>query len=224
MNIKIAVIEDHEIVREGLVRILNSIPDFEVVLEADNGVEFFRKLHEDIQIDVALIDLQMPLMDGYQICDRLFLKNPEIKRLVLSQNSTKQSVKKVVASSANGYLTKGTDSKELENAIRKVFFNDFFFDMKLSDVIREAMLNDKIHTNKNKEGTKNILSQREIEIIELICKEYNTGEIADLLNLNHRTIESHRKRIMDKIGAKNFIGVVIFALKYGIIQLELLGN
>lgn len=221
--IKIAIVDDHQIVRMGLKNLLDATRKFEVIIQAENGLDFFEKFEKTSEkIDVILLDLQMPIMDGFETCEKIKNKFPQIKVIILSQIGTKESIKNVLKAGANGYLTKNTDSKTLEIAIDRVYKEDYYFDMKLSDVIREAMLikDDILIEDVNNKISDRLLSDREIEIVELISKEFNTGEIADKLCLNYRTIESHRKRIMTKVGAKNFIGVVIFAIKNGLINIE----
>mgnify|MGYP006142323819 CR=1 FL=1 len=221
--IRIAVVDDHQIVRQGLTNILELNNFFKVVFTSENGIDLFEKLEDcNFQVDIILLDLQMPIMDGFETCEKLKKKKPNIKVIILSQLGSKESIKNVLKSGANGYLTKNIDSKSLHNAIERVYKEDFYFDMKLSDVIREAMLikDGLLVEDVNKKSSERLLSDREIEIVELISREFNTGEIADKLCLNYRTIESHRKRIMTKVGAKNFIGVVIFAIKNGLINIE----
>lgn len=221
--IKIAIVDDHQIVRQALAKILDANDNFKVVLQAENGAVLFDSLSKmDVLPDVVLLDLHMPVMDGFEACSILKHKYPEIRVLILSQMSTKESIKRVVQEGANGYLSKNTDAKSLEVAIQKVYEEDFYFEMKLSHVIREAILFKDINgVVPQKEHKDVLLTKREIEIIELISREYNTGEIADMLCLNYRTIESHRRRIMEKVGAKNFIGVVIFAVKHNLINIAL---
>ncbi|UOX32312.1 response regulator transcription factor [Flavobacterium sediminilitoris] len=220
--IKIAIVDDHQIVRQGLKNLLEVSKDFEVITQAANGLEFLKILATDaIHPDVVLLDLQMPTMDGYETSIKLKEKYSQIKIIILSQRETKESIKKVFLAGANGYLTKDTDFTSLHLAINRVYNEDFYFDMKFSNVIREAMVikGEMLNINHLKKSREKILSEREIEIVDLISKEYNTGEIADKLCLNYRTIESHRKRIMTKVGAKNFIGVIIFAIKNGLITI-----
>ncbi|WP_130735942.1 response regulator transcription factor [Flavobacterium sp. J27] len=220
--IKIAIVDDHQIVREGLKNLLEVSKDFQVITQAANGLEFLKILATDaIHPDVVLLDLQMPTMDGYETSIKLKEKYSQIKIIILSQRETKESIKKVFLAGANGYLTKDTDFTSLHLAINRVYNEDFYFDMKFSNVIREAMVikGEMLNIDHLKKSREKILSEREIEIVDLISKEYNTGEIADKLCLNYRTIESHRKRIMTKVGAKNFIGVIIFAIKNGLITI-----
>ncbi|KIX22041.1 hypothetical protein SY27_05065 [Flavobacterium sp. 316] len=220
--IKIAIVDDHQIVRQGLKNLLEVSKDFEVITQAANGLEFLKILATDaIHPDVVLLDLQMPTMDGYETSIKLKEKYSQIKIIILSQRETKESIKKVFLAGANGYLTKDTDFTSLHLAINRVYNEDFYFDMKFSNVIREAMVikGEMLNIDHLKKSREKILSEREIEIVDLISKEYNTGEIADKLCLNYRTIESHRKRIMTKVGAKNFIGVIIFAIKNGLITI-----
>ena len=218
--IKIGIVESHDIIRQGLVQFLKSLMDFDLVLEND-GTDFLKKLNQNNYgaMDIILIDLQIQEINVFDICVALKNNYPKIKIILVSNNFSHDLIKKGIINGVNGYLPKDTDLRNLETTIRKISQENYYFDSKIANLIGKAMLNESNKTIIKKRET-SLLSKREIQIIELICKEYNTGEIAAILCLNYRTIESHRKRIMLKTGAKNFIGVVIFALKNNLIQLE----
>jgi DNA-binding NarL/FixJ family response regulator len=121
---------------------------------------------------------------------------------------------------ANGFFTKNSPPELLEQAIRGVINNDYYFDMELASVVREAILWQKKVNISNSSTPKVLLSSREIEIILMACKEMSSFEIGDKLCISSRTVEKHRKRIMEKTDSKNFIGVVLFALKNNSIYLD----
>lgn len=220
---KVAIVDDHQLFRKSLAHLLNSFDGIEVVLQANNGKEFLESIAQN-QIDLVLLDIQMPEMDGFQTCKVLRDKYPEIYVLIISQLTTKESIHKVMELGAHGFFTKNSDPDQLHNAILSIHNNGYYFGNELGAVIREVMLWEKkniFNTNEDiVEIDENCLTSREIEIIKLVSNGRSSKEISDILNINVRTVETHRKHIMEKTNAKNFIGVVVFALKYQLIALE----
>ena len=144
---------------------------------------------------------------------------PEIKILIVSQLSTKESIYKIMEIGASGYFTKNSNPDQLELAIRSLHERGFYFGLELGSVVKEAMLwESKNPLNVNQVTNK--LSERELQIIKMICKEMRSKEIADKLFINIRTVESHRQNILDKTNSKNFIGVILFALKRQLISFD----
>jgi DNA-binding NarL/FixJ family response regulator len=188
----------------------------EVVLEAKNGIDLLEKL-KTIKIDVLLLDLQMPEMDGFETCTRLNKIYPKIKILVLTHLDEKDTVRKVLSLNIQGYFTKNTDPQELKNAILKLSNNGFYFEKNLSSIIR--FIEDNPHEVVK---TKNIesFSKREIEVLKLTIKELSGNEIADELYISPKTVEKHKRNLMDKVNAKNFIGVIMYAFQRNILSLE----
>lgn len=211
--INIALVDDHQLFRKSLSLLLNSFTDITTTYNTDNGTSFLDFL-EHSSVDVALIDLQMPLMNGYELCKLLKANHPEVKILIVSQLTTKEAIHKVMELGANGFITKNSDPDQLEVAIRSVMEKDYYFDLELSSVIREAILWEKnSQTTITVNNTINSFSRREIEIILLSCKEYSSKEVASKLFISVRTVEKHRNRIMEKANSKNFIGAILYALK-----------
>lgn len=219
---KVAIVDDHQLFRKSLAHLLNSFEDIEVVFQANNGREFLDKLN-DFKIDLVLLDIQMPEMDGFQTCKVLRDKFPEIYVLIISQLTTKESIHRVMELGAHGFFTKNSDPEQLQDAILSVKENGYYFGQELGNVIREVMLWD----NKKPEGSEDtlvidedILTAREIEIIKFVSNGSSGKEISEKLKINVRTVESHRRHILEKTKAKNFIGVVIFALKHQLIAFD----
>lgn len=219
---KVAIVDDHQLFRKSLAHLLNSFEDIEVVFQANNGREFLDKLN-DFKIDLVLLDIQMPEMDGFQTCKVLRDKFPEIYVLIISQLTTKESIHRVMELGAHGFFTKNSDPEQLQDAILSVKENGYYFGQELGNVIREVMLWD----NKKPEGSEDtlvidedILTAREIEIIKFVSNGSSSKEISEKLKINVRTVESHRRHILEKTKAKNFIGVVIFALKHQLIAFD----
>lgn len=208
---KVAVVDDQVLFRQSFVSILNSMEGIEVVFDARNGKEFFEMLSQS-KIDVALVDIRLPCMNGYEICEHIRKKHPAIKVIIISTFADSASVEKVLNCKAHGYYTKDTDISLIAVAIRTVKEADFLFASELQPLLKEAF------ANKNGErinSPKQAFSPREIEIISMICKEYNSQHIAEKLFLSVRTIETHRAHIMKKIGARNIAGVVKYAIDHG---------
>ncbi|WP_297510058.1 response regulator transcription factor [Flavobacterium sp.] len=216
--VKVALVDDHQLFRKSLSLLLGSIDGVSVDYDTHDGLAFLKYL-EDYEIDVLLLDLEMPLVHGFDVCKQAKLMVPSLRVIILSQLTSKEAVHKVMEIGANGYFTKNSSPEMLENAIRNVMDRDYYFDMALSSVIREAMLWKKKRTVFSDTPTV-YLTPKEIEIVKLATQEKCSKEIAAVLNISTRTVEKHRNHIMEKTESKNFIGVVLFALKNQIIELE----
>ena len=217
--IRIAIVDDHQLFRKSLSLLLSSSTGFEVVHDTDDGLSFL-EFAEEAAIDVVLLDIQMPKLNGFEVCKKLKLINPEVKILIISQLTSKEVIHHVMECGANGFCTKNSSPELLENAIRKIMDLDYYFDDELGAVIRDAILWER------KEGcildlsNPVSLTDREIEIIKMASVELSSKQIGYRLCISTRTVENHRKRIMEKTRAKNFIGVVLYALKINAIALE----
>ncbi len=216
--IRIALTDDHTIFRKSLRVLINTFEDCEVVLEASNGLELEREL-DNTNIDVLILDIQMPEQNGIITCKNISEQHPDIKILILSQLESKEMVLKMIQSGAAGYFTKNTNPENLEKAIKDISNDGFYFDKNLGAVIRQALI-------KNKE-TKLVddrfvvdFSDRELEIIQLISEQKNNLEIAKILDISQRTVETYRKRMIEKTESKNIIGVLTYAVRNNMIVLS----
>lgn len=211
-TIKLALVDDHNLFRKGLISMMSDIADFEVLFEATNGKEFLEhpKLN---QVDVVLLDIEMPELDGIKVTEKLRKSgNEDIKIIILSMHDEDQFVLHLMEIGANGYLLKDTDPDEVETAIRKCvstgnYFSDFLSKIMLKKMTRKPMQSNKIFNYKTD------LSNRELEILSFICQGSTTTEISEIIHLSPRTVEGHRLRIMEKLGVKNTAGLVAFAIK-----------
>lgn len=217
--IRVGIVDDHLLFRRSMTLLINSFSGIKVEIDAENGRQLLDKL-QFIKVDVILLDIQMPVMDGYETCAHLLSQYPGIKILVVSQLSTKESIHKVMEIGASGYFTKNSNPDQLELAIRSLNEQGFYFGLELGSVIKEAMLWESKNPVQVSPITDNKLSERELQIIKMICKEMRSKEIADKLFINIRTVESHRQNILDKTNAKNFVGVILYALKRQLISVE----
>lgn len=209
---KIALVDDHKLFRKGMRALLEEITDLEVIFEAANGQELLDNMAQQ-PAEVILLDLEMPVMDGVTVLPKIQSQYPEAKVLILSMHQDDQFIVHLLEQGAHGYLLKDTELEELENALECVQENGFYF----NDRTSRAMLSRLTRRQKIKPtfGQVDPLSERETEVLKLICEEFTTAEIADKLFLSPRTIEGYRNRLLEKTGAKNTAGLVVFAARQG---------
>ncbi|WP_296151596.1 response regulator transcription factor [uncultured Flavobacterium sp.] len=217
--LRIGIVDDHQLFRKSLSLLVDSFDGTKVVLEAENGLQLFEML-EIIPLDLLLLDIQMPQMDGYETCQILRKKYPDIKVLIVSQLATRESIHKVMELGAHGFFSKNSNPEQLELAIMNIYEKDFYFGQELGTVLKEAILWQKNYKIDDHILSTAQISARELDVIKLACREYSSSEIAEKLFISVRTVETHRKRIMEKTQSKNFIGVVLFILKQGLITVE----
>jgi DNA-binding NarL/FixJ family response regulator len=217
-QIKIAVADDHELFRRGMVAILNSNQEMKVCFEAENGQELLDLILKNGEPDIVLLDLEMPVMDGFKTIEQLKNLHPNVKVILLSMHSDDRYILHFMESGANSYLHKNTHPEEVETAIKKVIETGFYFNDKVSKILLKGV------QNKDEERynlpDKEVLSEREIEVLKLLCEENTTTEISEKLHLSPRTIEGYRKQLIQKTGVKNIAGLVIYSIKTGIVSLN----
>lgn len=216
-KIKLALVDDHNLFRRGMATILNQTHDFELVLEAANGQEFIDKIPRRMP-DVVLLDLQMPVLDGTATVDYLREAYPLIKIVVLTMHDEDRMVLHLLEKGVSGYLLKDADPDEVELAIRKVMDDGVYLNEFVSRAMLRKMTN-RVVAEKQPAlyNSKIVLSDREIEVLKLICEGMSTAEISDKLFLSPRTVEGHRLRILEKTGTKNTAGMVAYAFKNNLV-------
>lgn len=216
-SIKLAIADDHKIFREGLKAILEDQPSFQIIIEAGNGRDLIGFL-ESKTPDVVLMDIKMPVMDGMQATAYLHEHFPGVKVLALSMYHEDKYIVDMMKAGASGYILKNAEPREIAEAIATVHAKEFYFNERLSVTLVKQLVGERVGIRDD--GQKNIeLNERETEILALICEEYTNLEIAEKLFLSVRTVEGYRTRLFEKIGAKNVAGLVIFAIKRGIISI-----
>ncbi len=214
-TIKLGLIDDHNLFREGIKSLLNKISDIQLVLEAVSGKDLLEQL-DHIVPDVILLDLEMEEMNGVDTTIALKKTFPDIKIIILTMHKEERMTSYLMEIGANGYLLKDTNQKELEEAIRSVYEKGVYFNSFVSQALLKGLKN---KANKPPAIGKNYqLTSRELEVLELITKEYTTTEIAEQLFLSTRTVEGHRKNLISKLGVKNTAGLIMKAIKDKIIS------
>jgi DNA-binding NarL/FixJ family response regulator len=215
-SIKIVIADDHEIFRDGFKLLLNNQKELELVGEAENGKQLL-KVVEETHPDVVFIDIQMPIMDGLEAC-RLIKQNFEwIRIIALTMFNEDHMIVDMLESGARGYLLKNTNKNELLLATKTVFRGDTYYCLATSGRLAKLIA----ESNYSPQRQKTIIrfTPRELEVMELICRQFSNKEIAKQLDIGQRTVESYREKIQEKTGAKNVIGIVIYALKNDLVKL-----
>lgn len=211
IKIRIGIAEDQVIFREGLIRMLNNNPHFEVVCEADNGQHLIDQIR-DKKPQVCLVDYRMPGLNGIETTKSLKLQYPKIKVILLSMYDDSEFVESAIENGANGYLSKDDEPEEIEKAIYSAYETGYYINDRTSKMLIARMVEQgKIHPRFSDE--QQLFSDFELKIIQLITEERTTAEIAKELERSVRTIESTRSAMMNRIGAKNVIGLVMYAVK-----------
>jgi two-component system, NarL family, response regulator DegU len=211
--LKVYVADDHTIFRKAMANLLKSFARVELVKDAENGEELIALVKKETP-DIVLLDLQMPVMDGSATCEYLNNKYPDVKVIVLSMHDSERYILHMMDLGARAFLFKNVEPDELEQAIYSVADKDFYHNEIIAHILRKSI--QEKHSGKRPDFEQT-LSDREREIVLLICQEYSTKEISNRLSLSDRTVENHRSRIMEKLGVKNIVGVVRYAYENGLL-------
>lgn len=216
--IKLGLADDQLIFRQGLVTLLNSFENVEVVFTAENGLDLFNLLKTK-SVDVVLLDFRMPIMNGLQTTVKIREKYSDIKVLILSMYDDSEFVESAIEAGANGYLSKDDSPDEIQKAIESVanigyYMNDRTSKMLIAKMVEQGKMNPTFIAPKES------FTEFELEILHLICEEWTTQEIADKFSRSKRTIEGLRTSMMNKVGAKNVVGLVMYAVKNKLVTLS----
>jgi DNA-binding NarL/FixJ family response regulator len=216
-EIKVGVAEDQQIFRKGLVLLLNSFENISVIHEADDGSVLLDQMAEECP-DVVILDYSMPIMGGIETSKEIRKRFNGVKVLILSMYDDEEFVEAAIENGANGYLSKDDDLSEIENAIKGILTNNYYLNDRVSKIfINSLMKQGKI--NPKFVGNAIDFNSDELRILHLISKENTTQQIADNMNKSIRTIEKYRTRMMEKVGAQNSVGLIMYAVKHKIIEL-----
>ncbi|MBC8111176.1 MAG: response regulator transcription factor [Verrucomicrobia bacterium] len=216
-TIKIAIADDHKILRQGLVGIIKYHTDLELVFEAADGKELMEALPQ-CQPEVVLVDIQMPVMNGFQTTEAIKKDFRHIKVLGLSMHDDEMYIIKMLQAGAKGYLLKSAEPDEIVNAIRMVHNRNYYFNEQVSvAMLKEILTDEKIDIGLEELPVK--LMTREKQVLDLICLEFTTQQIADQLFLSPRTVEGYRLKLLEKTHTKTTIGLVIYAIKNKMVEI-----
>ena len=213
MMIQLALADDQLLFRRGMAMILRDMAGVRVVLECANGEELLSEL-KSTPVDIVLLDLEMPVLDGTATMRRIRQEFPAVKVIILSSHDEDRTITALMDLGANGYMLKSAEPDEIDMAIRSVAQSGFY----LNDTVNKALLHGLVKERKVR-PTFNVidpLSDRELEVLRGICQELTTAEIAEKIFVSPRTVEFHRNNLLLKTGARNAAGLVVYAMSKGI--------
>ncbi len=214
-KIRVLLVDDHAILREGIKALLEKQDNIEVIAEAADGREAIPKVAQS-RPDVVVLDISMPMMDGLESTRQIKRENPDIKVLVLTMHDNEEYFFQLLRAGASGYVTKKSVSRELVSAIEAVYRGDSFFCPSMAKFLLSDFLRlDKAVENIDQED----LTPREREIVKLIAEGYTNQQIADLLHRSVKTIESHRSNILRKLDIHDSIELVKYAVRKKLIEI-----
>jgi DNA-binding NarL/FixJ family response regulator len=211
-KIRIIIADDHQLFRNGLKILLNAFPDFEVAGEASNGEEFL-KILRNTSAEIALMDINMPEMDGVEATRKGLKLNPDIKIIALSMYGEEEYYYKMVDAGAKGFLLKDSDISEVKEAILTVSKGGSYFSQELLYHVIQKI------KHRESESKSANLSKREKEILLKICEGLSNQEIAETLFISKRTVDKHRANLLGKTNSKNTASLILFAIKNKLIEI-----
>ena len=213
-KIRIAIADDYAIIRDGVKVGLSRDESLEVVLEASSGDELLLGL-ERITVDVILMDLKMPGMDGMEATELIRKRYPELRILVITMYDDEKFIIHLMEKGANGYLLKNADSTEIRKAIYSVHESGYYF----NDLVNKALLKRLVLRSPLKPSFKQNVefSERELQVLHLIAEENTNAEIGKTIFLSPRSVEGIRQRLIEKTGVRNTAGLVIWAVRNGVV-------
>lgn len=211
MQIKVAIADDEELFRVGIAHIFSRDPDIELVYQAENGRQLIDFLAiQDTLPDIVVTDIKMPELNGVEATKAIHSEYPEIGIIALTTYNTRPFIRNMIDVGASAYLVKNSAPAQVIHTVKQVFYNGFYYDHHVMDILNMKYSG----TGENKSVyDADFLTEREAEVLELICRQYKTSEIADRLHISPRTVEVHRKNLLAKTGVKNIAGLVVFAIQ-----------
>ncbi len=215
-KIDILITDDHKLFRKGIIALLDDFDFIGQINEASNGSELMELLAVMKKLpEIILLDLRMPIMDGIEAQQKINDLYPDVKIIILTMEDDEQYILHLISEGVNGYLLKNADPDEMEKAILRVHENGYYFSEDISSlVLKNLNKKDKTEVVFNPD-----FSERDLDVLKLICKEYTNAEIAEVFDVSIRTAEGYRQKLVDKAGAKNIAGLVILAIKYNWVTL-----
>lgn len=209
-NIKIGIVDDHKIVRDGIKVMVEDHPGFDIICEAENGKVAVDQCSSH-NVDVVIMDITMPEMDGIEATRIIKNEYPDIKILALTMLSEDQHIRKMIKAGASGYILKSSGKQELIKAIETIIDGKHYFSNDATQAILQELVTPDVNKINDEDDVH--ITEREREVLKLIVNEFTNQEIAEKLFVSVRTIDAHRRNLLQKTGAKNTAGLVKYALK-----------
>lgn len=213
----VALVDDHELLRTGLAAIINSFEGFKVVIEANNGQQFIEKVKTKIPPDIVLLDITMPVMDGYETSSWIKANLPQTKVLVLSMLENDTAIIRMLKNGARGYILKDSKPKVFKDALDGIRDSGYFINELVSNKLMHYINHEEVFDSDA--FALNNLSENEVTFLKWICTEKTYKEIADEMCLSPRTIDTYRDNLFKKLDVKTRVGLAIFAIKNSIVTI-----
>lgn len=219
-RISVFLVDDHEIIRDGIKSLIGSYENINVIGEASSGKEAISQL-KNLSVDVVLMDIQMPEMNGIETAEKLLKLKPKLKIVALSMHNEEAYILKMLKIGAMGYLLKESGRDELIRGIETVYKKQKYLSNMVSMKLINSFLDDKL-TSKIDEGKKEVsldmFTDREIEVLKLLTAGFTSQQISDQLSISRRTVDTHRRNLFQKARVKNSVGLVNYAFKHGLVK------
>ena len=214
-TIKVAIADDHRIFRKGVIHSMRPYTNIQFIMEAENGEDLIQKI-PDSQPDIVLCDLKMPIKDGIDATKVITKNFPNIRVLILTMYEDERFVSHLMDCGAAGYLLKSTDPTEIKKALMDVMKTGFYLNPFVNKVlIKKNYSKQKFNPSLTSEV---VLTEREKEVLTLVCMEFTAAEIAQKMSISARTVEAIKDRLMERFGVKNSVGLVFYAMKNQLID------
>lgn len=210
----IAIVDDHTMFRKGLAVLINLFPSYHVLLDVANGREFTEALDPDQLPDIVLLDIHMPVMDGYATASWLRARYPEIKVMALSTMDSDVSIIKMIHQGARGYILKDADPKELKLAFDEIMDKGYYY----NEILTRKVIQSIHQGNESRDGFPK-LTDRELEFLQHACSEKNYQQIAREMFVSERTVDGYRESLFKKFNVSNRVGLVLYAIRNQLVKL-----
>ena len=218
-KIKLAVIDDHKLFRDGLTELINGFNEYKVIIEADNGFDFISQLQNEIP-DIVLLDINMKKMDGFETAAWLKEHHPSIKILVLSMYENENAIIRMLKFGVRGYVLKDIRKKELQDALAALVSKGYYYtDLITGKLISIINTIDEVKPGQSLRDTAS-MNSKEIEFLKLVCTELTYKEIAEKMCLSPHTIDGYRDSLFEKLNVRSRIGLALYAIKNKVVYLE----
>ena len=220
MKLRILIADDHEIVRRGLCELLRAREGWEICGEASNGREAV-EMARQLKPDVVIVDVSMPQLNGLDTTRQLVHNDPKAKVIVLTISDSDQVIREALNAGARGFLLKSDAARDLVSAVEALQSNRLFFTSRVNDLVLTGFLDKGRAIARNEPPDMPALTLREREVTQLLAEGKSSKEVAALLNLSTKTVETHRSNIMRKLNLHSIRDLVVYAIKNNIIQIEM---
>jgi two-component system, NarL family, invasion response regulator UvrY len=218
-TVKLALVDDHTLFRKGLISLIEMVSaDYTILFEADNGLELQQKINSHHPPDIILMDINMPGMDGFLSVQWLNEKFPLVKILVVSMIEKEETIVRMLKMGVKGYLCKDVEPKELGEALLAIRNKGFYYTDFITGKLVHS-LQDNHPGNATKTEALNLMNDREKDFLQLACSEYTYNEIAAKMFLSPKTIDGYRNALFEKLQVKSRVGLALYAVKHGLVQL-----